>query len=63
MAEEKEIILDLSKKIKWNDNKYISLGSLLLSGIILIIQGITMGWSGVLLLNFIYAIRADKNAE
>jgi len=42
---EKEIIIDLSKKIKFSDKLYISLGSLLLSTLILIVQAFSWGWS------------------
>lgn len=57
---EKEVCLDLSKKIKWN-NHYISIGTLLLSGLILITQVFAMGWSWWLFLNFLYSIRSEKN--
>jgi len=66
---EKEIILDLSKKIKFSNTVYISLGSLLLSVIVLVIQLIMFlslnNWvweskTWFLLLNFIYSIRTGK---
>lgn len=60
---EKEIVLDLSKKIKISDKIYISIGSLLFSAIILIIQGFAFGWTWGLLLNFIYSIRSGKLEE
>ena len=69
---EKEICIDLSKKIKFNDKLYISIGSLLLSGIIIFIQlmGImsNTGWLWTtecwyLLLNFIHSIRAGESHE
>lgn len=69
---EKEVILDLSKKIKFSDTIYISLGSLLLSLIILIIQLFMFlslnNWiwedkCWLLLLNFIYSMRGEKTKE
>jgi len=57
---EKEIILDLSKKISFGNKIYISLGSLILSSIILVLQGLTYRWSWGLLLNFVYSIRSGK---
>jgi len=66
---EKEIILDLSKKIKFSDTIYVSLGSLLLSFIVLIIQLVMFlsmnNWvweasAFSLLINFIYSIRTGK---
>ena len=57
---EKEVILDLSKKIKFYKGLYVSIGSLLLSGLILVLQGLTFGWSWVLVLNFVYSIRSGK---
>ena len=38
MVEEKEIVLDLSGKIKFSDTVYVSVGTLLLSGIVMLIQ-------------------------
>lgn len=60
---EKEIILDLSKKIKFGDKIYISIGSMLLSFLIMILQGLCFGWSWSLLLNFVYSIRAGTIDE
>lgn len=60
---EKEIIIDLSKKIKFSDKLYISLGSLLLSTLILIVQAFSWGWSWGLLLNYLYAIRSGNLDE
>ena len=60
---DKEIVLDLSKKIKVSDAYYISLGSLLLSVLILIVQGLTYGWSGWLILNFLYSLRKEGKEE
>jgi len=60
---EKEIIIDLSKKIKFSDKLYISLGSLLLSTLILIVQAFSWGWSWGLFLNFLYAIRSGNLDE
>ena len=57
---EKEIILDLSKKISFGNKIYISLGSLILSSIILVLQGLTYGWSWGLVLNYVYSIRSGK---
>lgn len=57
---EKEVVIDLSKKIKFSDTRYISIGSLLLSTIILILQGFSFGWTWGLLLNFVYAIRGNE---
>lgn len=61
--EEKEIVIDLSKKIKFSDKLYVSIGSILLSGIILIVQSLCFGWSWGLLLNFLYSIRSGKIDE
>ena len=60
---EKEIIIDLSKKIKFSDKLYISLGSLLLSTLILIVQAFSWGWSWGLLLNYLYSIRSGNSNE
>jgi len=57
---EREIILDLSKKIKFYDKVYISVGSLILSSLVLILQGLTFGWSWGLLYNFVYSIRSGR---
>ena len=60
--EEKEIILDLSKKIKLGDNYYISIGSFLISFSIMIIQMFSLGFNWSILLNFIYSLR-KKNQK
>lgn len=60
VEEEKEICLDLSKKINFGNNRYVSIGTLLLSAIILILQGLCFGWGWGLLLNFVYSIRSGK---
>ncbi len=63
---EKEIVIDLSKKIKFTDALYISIGSFLLSFFVALIQFLialnTNNWIVTpacwsVLLNFIYAIR------
>ena len=63
---EKEIILDLSKKIKLSNTIFVSIGSLLLSGIILLIQLLMFlsmnNWiwepkAWLLLLNFFHSVR------
>ena len=76
MSEEKEVIIDLSKKIKFSKNYYVSLGSLLLSLIMLIIQLLMClcinNWvwtkeTWLILFNFAYSLRhkseekEDKN--
>lgn len=69
---EKEIVLDLSKKIKISDTRYISLGSFILSFIIMAIQFVIClsvnDWviteaCLVLLLNFVYAIRGENTKD
>ena len=69
---EKEIILDLSKKIKLGEKRYISIGTLVISLIILLIQLLmylslsNWVWDAkmwTLLLNFAYSIRSGKIEE
>ena len=66
---EKEIILDLSKKIKLSETIFISIGSLLLSGIILLIQLLMFlsmnNWvwepkAWLYLLNFVHSLRGGN---
>lgn len=67
MAKEKEIYIDLSKKIKLSDTLYISIGSLILSAVVALLQFIiTLNGNNWVLtpscwavfLNFIYAVRS-----
>lgn len=58
--EEKEIVIDLSKKIKFSDSLYVSIGSLILSILMLVLQGLTFGWSWGLLYHFVYSLRYGK---
>lgn len=74
MAEkkEKEIVLDLSGKIKFSDTLYVSVGSLLLSGIIMLIQMIwflsTNNWQFdafifATIFDFVSALRGEKHKK
>ena len=69
---EKEVIVDLSGKIKFSDNLYISLGTFLLSMFITIIQMLIClalnDWRFTVsaltpLLNFVLAIRSGKESD
>jgi len=60
---DKEVVLDLSKKIKLRNDYYISLGSLLLSILIMIVQGLCFGWTWAHLLNFLYSLRKEGKEE
>lgn len=60
---EKEIVIDLSKKVKFSDNLYISIGSLILSILLLLLQGLTFGWSWGLLYHFVYSLKYGKLDE
>ena len=69
---EKEITVDLSGKIKFSDTLYMSIGTLLLSGIIAMIQVLfclaNNGWAFtpevfVVLLNFVFAIRGENKED
>lgn len=66
---EKEIILDLSGKIKFSDTLYISLGTLILSVFVMIVQILIClavhNWEFdvmcfTLLLDFVLAIREER---
>jgi len=75
--EEKEIVIDLSKKIRFTDTIYISIGSLLFSTLIALLQFIMAlnmnNWvvspsCWIVLLNYLYALRSgqsfgDKTSE
>jgi len=67
--EEKEIVIDLSKRIKFGKNKYISIGTLLLSGLIALVQLLMClflnNWkltkeAWLIILNLLTAIRAGE---
>ena len=69
---EKEICLDLSKKIKLSNTLYISLGTLLFSTVIMVIQLLMLlsknGWVWTdlcfgTLLNFVFSIRGNDNGK
>lgn len=66
---ENEIVIDLSKKIKFSDNIYVSIGSLILSSLVLLIQVLWALWSNnwvwtdqcwLTLFNYVYAVRWGK---
>ena len=67
---EKEVVVDLSGKIKFSDTLYVSVGTLLLSGLIMLIQILWIfahhNWQFDPLIfsamfDFVFALRGEKN--